>query len=695
MQQNYHDEHIKKAQELLAQMTVEEKTSQLSSLSPAIERLGIPAYHWWNEGLHGVARAGTATVFPQAIGLAATFDEETLAEVGRITAKEGRIKYNLARKQGDRSIYKGLTFWSPNINIYRDPRWGRGHETYGEDPVLTASLATSFVKAMQEGENPRYDRAAACLKHMAVHSGPEGNRHGFDSKVSKFDLYDTYLPAFEWGVKEADPAGVMGAYNMINGIPSCAHEELIEQVLRNKWGFKGYYVSDCGALADIHQFCLVTHTAVESAALALNAGCDLNCGNVYLHVLQAYKEGRVTMEQIDRSVLRLLAIRSRLGMLTDDCEYDNEADILSVESKEHLELAYDAAVKSAVLLKNNGVLPLKKGGVVGVIGPNAVSRRALEGNYNGTASVYSYLPEAVGRTAGESTRVLYAQGCHLYEEKIEGCAFPQDSFSEALYVAEASDVIIMCMGLDPSIEGEQGDANNADGAGDKLSLSLPGQQLNLLRAVKEAAAGKPIILVVLAGGALELCWADENCDAILYGWYPGAKGGDAIADLLYGVKNPSGKTPVTFYRSLSDLADFEDYSMDNRTYRYFKGSPLYPFGHGLSYTTFKASNAKVSSAGEDYSLCVNVENTGKLQGDAVVQVYASYSKEKYKTPICKLVGFKRISLEAGEVGTATVLLKKDAFLLTDEDGTRYMPESSVTLHIGFSQPDGAEEKITL
>lgn len=661
-------------QELLNQMTLEEKVSQLSSLSPAIERLGIPAYHWWNEGLHGVARAGTATVFPQAIGLAATFDEDTLATVGHITAMEGRIKYNLAKKQGDRSIYKGLTFWSPNINIYRDPRWGRGHETYGEDPVLTARLATAFVKAMQTGSDPRYSPAGACLKHMAVHSGPEGNRHGFDSKVSQFDLYDTYLPAFEWSVREADPTGVMGAYNMINGIPSCAHEELIEQVLRNKWGFKGYFVSDCGALADIHQYCLVTHNAVESAALALKAGCDLNCGNVYLHVLQAYNEGRVTLEQIDRSVLRLLQVRERLGILTDNCVYDKEADITEVESKEHLALSYKAAVKSIVMLKNNGVLPLKKAGIVGVIGPNAVNRRALEGNYNGTATTYSYLPEAIARAAGEDTRVLYAQGCHLFAEKIEGCAFKHDSFSEAQAVAEASDVIIMCMGLDPSIEGEQGDANNADGAGDKLSISLPGQQQALLEAVRKAAPDKPIILVVLAGGALELNWADTNCDAILYGWYPGARGGDAIADIIYGVENPSGRTPVTFYRSLDDLPPFEDYSMENRTYRYFKGTPLYPFGHGLSYTSFEITKSSMASEGEDFTACAKVKNTGAYKGETVVMAYATYQESAgYRVPIRKLVGFSRVSLDVNESKDVEIQIKQEALMLTREDGTRYLP----------------------
>lgn len=677
MKQEYHNLYLEKAKALVAKMTVEEKASQLCSESPAIERLGIPSYHWWNEGLHGVARAGVATVFPQAIGLAATFDRKTLSDCGRITALEGRIKYNAAQKQNDHTIYKGLTFWSPNINIYRDPRWGRGQETYGEDPVLTSACGESYINALQNGEDERYMRAAACAKHYAVHSGPEGGRHGFDSVVSDFDLNDTYLPAFKWCVEKADVQSVMGAYNMINGIPSCAHKELIDR-LRDEWGFNGYFVSDCGALADMHMFCLVTHTAIESAALALKAGCDLNCGQVYLHVLQAYYEGKVTEEDIDRSVTYLMATRYKLGMFDPTCKYNEETDYTKVECAEHRALAYEAAVRSVVLLKNNGVLPLDKSKLktVGVIGPNAQSVRALEGNYNGRSADYRYIPDGVRRICGDDVRVLYALGCPLFKDTDEGCALPRDTFAEALTVAEASDIVIMCMGIDPSIEGEEGDANNAYGAGDKPSLALPGLQQELLERIR--ALGKPMILVTLAGGALDMNWADENADAILYGWYPGAMGGDAIADLIFGVRNPSGKTPVTFYKSLESLPAFDDYSMKGRTYRYMTEEPLYPFGYGLSYTTFETSEGSVSGSAEDNSLAVTVtvKNTGDTAGEEVVQVYAVYDKERYITPNCKLCGFERVALEAGEEKEIVVPIETEAILLTDENGERYVPKTA-------------------
>ena len=683
MKQLYHDLYKKQATALVGKMTLEEKVSQLCSQAPSIERLGIPSYHWWNEGLHGVARAGTATVFPQAIGLAATFDKKALQDVGEITALEGRIKYNAAQQENDHTIYKGLTFWSPNINIYRDPRWGRGHETYGEDPVLTSICGEHYIKGVQGGEDDRYMKAAACAKHFAVHSGPEGNRHGFNSVVSEFDLNDTYLPAFEWCIKKADVEGVMGAYNTINGVHCCGHEYYMETILRNKWGFHGYYVSDCGALADMHMFCLVTHTAVESAALALKSGCDLNCGQVYLHVLQAYNEGKVTEEDIDRCVIRLMATRYKLGMFDKECIYNNDTDYLKIECDEHQQRSYNASVNSVVMLKNNGILPLSKDGIktIGVIGPNAVNQRALEGNYNGTASRYHYILDGIQDASSSDCRVLYARGCHLYKDSLEGCAEKADGFAEAMAVAKNSDVVVMCMGLDSSIEGEQGDASNEYGAGDKLTLGFPGLQQDLLEAVK--ATGKPMILVVLAGGALDLNWCDANCDAILYGWYPGSLGGKAIADIIYGVKNPSGKTPVTFHKSLDDIADFEDYNMAGRTYRYLTTPPLYSFGHGLSYTQFTHSDKVLSGTAQDNNLVLsaNIKNNGLYDGDAVVQIYAIYAKERYIIPNCKLVSFDRVSLHVGEEQAVSIAIDSDALLLTDIDGTRYLPENPVTFEI--------------
>lgn len=675
MNRNYHEIHYAKAKELVSKMTIEEKTSQLCNQAPAIERLGIPAYQWWNEGLHGVARAGVATVFPQAIGLAAMFDKELMHEVGAITALEGRIKYNHALKNNDHTIYRGLTFWSPNINIYRDPRWGRGHETYGEDPYLTSVCAEGYIKGIQGGEDEQYMKAAACAKHFAAHSGPEGIRHGFNSEVTDFDMFDTYLPAFEWCIKKADVEGIMGAYNMINGVHCCGNEPYMEGLMRKEWGFNGYYVSDCGALADMHMFCLITHTAIESATLALKSGCDLNCGQVYLHVLQAYNEGKVTEEEIDRAVIRVMATRIKLGMFDENCIYNKETDYLKIECKEHLEKAYESALKSTVLLKNNGLLPLKKDGIktIGVIGPNATNIRALEGNYNGTASAYHTVLDGIKENCDCDIRVLYAEGCHLYRKNQASWWGSSDLSSEAFSVAENSDVIVMCLGLDSSIEGEQGDACNEFGAGDKPTLNFPGYQTELLEKVK--AFGKPIILVVLAGGALDLNWSDENCDAILYGWYPGAMGGSAIADIIFGKQVPSGKTPVTFYKSLDDIPAFEDYTMRGRTYRYLTQKPLYEFGYGLSYTTFEYSNEIVSGTIDENSLSVTVsaKNTGDYDGEEVVQVYATYGKEKYITPNKKLCGFERVKLKKGEEKTVTIAIDNDAIKLTDVDGKWYLP----------------------
>lgn len=675
MNKNYHKIHFEKAKELVSKMTIEEKTSQLCNQAPAIERLGVPAYQWWNEGLHGVARAGVATVFPQAIGLAAMFDKELLHEVGQITALEGRIKYNHAVQQNDRSIYRGLTFWSPNINIYRDPRWGRGHETYGEDPYLTAICAENYITGIQGGEDEQYMRAAACAKHFAAHSGPEGIRHGFNSEVSDFDMFDTYLPAFEWSIKKADVEGLMGAYNTINGVHCCANEPYMEGIMRKEWGFNGYYVSDCGALSDIHMFCLLTHTAVETATLALKSGCDLSCGLEYLHVLQAYYDGKVTEDEIDRAVTRVMATRFKLGMFDENCVYNNETDYFKIECKEHLAKAYECAVKSTVMLKNNGILPLKKESIktIGVIGPNATNIRALEGNYNGTASTYHTILDGIKENCESDINVLYAQGCHLYRENKDNWAAPSDFSTEALSVAANSDVVVMCLGLDSSIEGEQGDAANEYGAGDKATLKFPGYQMELLERVK--ALGKPMILVVLAGGALDLNWSKENCDAILYGWYPGVMGGSAIADIIFGKQCPSGKTPVTFYQSLDDIPAFEDYSMRGRTYRYLTKKPLYEFGYGLSYTTFAYENETVNGSMDDNSLSVTVtvKNIGDYDSDEVVQLYATYGEEKYITPNKKLCGFERVSLKKGEQKTITITIDNDAIKLTDKDGKWYLP----------------------
>ena len=585
-----HEEALTRAKELVEKMTLQEKAEQLTYNAAAIKRLNIPRYNWWNEGLHGVARAGTATVFPQAIGLASTFDEELLENVADTIATEGRAKYNEYSSKDDRDIYKGITYWSPNVNIFRDPRWGRGHETYGEDPYLTSRLGVAFINGLQ-GEG-KYLKIAACAKHFAVHSGPEGIRHESNAVTTKKDLYETYLPAFEACVKEADVEAVMGAYNRTNGEPCCGSKTLLKDILRGKWNFKGHVVSDCWAIADFHLNHKVTSTATESAALAIKNGCDLNCGNVYLQMMLAYKEGLVTEEDITTSAERLIATRIRLGMFDDKCEY-NEIPYESNDCKEHNELSLKAARKSMVLLKNDGTLPIDKSSLksIAVIGPNADSQVMLKGNYSGTASKYTTILEGIHEAVNEDTRVYYSEGCHLYKDRVEGLAQPKDRISEAVSVAERSDVVVVCLGLDSTIEGEQGDAGNSYGAGDKENLNLPGTQQELLEKVLETK--KPVIVILGSGSALTLNGLEESCAAIIQAWYPGSHGGTAAADLIFGKYSPSGKLPVTFYKSIDNMLEFSDYSMKGRTYRYIEEEALYPFGYGLTYSQVELNNLNI------------------------------------------------------------------------------------------------------
>ncbi|MBO6159230.1 MAG: glycoside hydrolase family 3 C-terminal domain-containing protein, partial [Firmicutes bacterium] len=604
------------AEALVSQMTVEEKASQLLYQAPAIDRLGVPAYNWWNEALHGLARGGTATSFPQAIGLAATFDDELLEKIASSIGVEARAKYNALSKEGDRGIYHGLTMWSPNINIFRDPRWGRGHETYGEDPYLTGRLGTAFVKGLQgapdyldaakssdqepaaagsepadsdqKPANDGYLLAAACAKHFAVHSGPEATRHAFDAKASKKDMEETYLPAFRKLVKDGNVEAVMGAYNRLNGEPCCASNFLMKK-LRDEWGFEGHFVSDCGAIQNFHEFHHVTNSAVESAAMALKAGCDLNCGCTYSSVLAALAVGAIDEADIDRSVVRLMTTRYLLGTLGEEGSPYDAISFDAIECDAHLDLAWQAAVKSCVLLKNDGLLPLdpKSGKVIGVIGPNANSRRALIGNYHGTSSRYITVLEGIQNLASEeskgTSRVLYSEGCALSEDRVEPLGPPNDRIAEAVAVARASDQVVLVVGLDETLEGEEGDAHNSYYSGDKEDLLLPQSQRTLMDAV--LAVGKPTVIVLLCGSAIDLGPAAEKADALLLGWYPGARGGRAIADLLFGKVSPSGKLPVTFYRNdkMAEFPDFSDYSMKGRTYRYYQDEPLYPFGYGLTY----------------------------------------------------------------------------------------------------------------
>jgi len=681
-----------RAADLVSRMTVEEKTTQMLFNAPAIPRLGIPSYNWWNEALHGVARAGAATVFPQAIAMAAAFDEELVLKVADVVSTEGRAKYHEFQRKGDHDIYKGLTFWSPNINIFRDPRWGRGHETYGEDPYLTGKLGAAFVKGIQ-GNDKKYLKAAACAKHFAVHSGPEDERHSFDAIASKKDLRETYLPAFKKCVQEAKVEAVMGAYNRTNGEPCCGSKTLLKDILRDEWGFNGHVTSDCWAIKDFHEGHGVTRTAPESVALAVNNGCDLNCGNMYLNLQLAYKEGLVDEAAIDRSVIRLMTTRMKLGMFDDDRNVPYSAIPYELNAcREHEAFALEVSKKTMVLLKNkNNILPLDKNKIksIAVIGPNANSREVLKGNYNGTAARFVTVLEGVQDAVGKDTRVYYSEGCHLYKEKVEGLAYSRDRFAEAVAAAERSDCVIMCLGLDPTIEGEEGDASNEYSSGDKKHLNLPGLQQELLEAVH--AAGKPVILVLLSGSALAVTWADKNVDAIIQAWYPGAQGGNALASLLFGDYSPSGRLPVTFYRTTEELPDIHDYSMENRTYKYMKNEALYPFGYGLGYTSFEYGDIALSTrqikSGEALSCSVKVKNTGKYESGETVQLYLKDVKASVRVPRWQLRGIANIQLQPGEEKEVDFVLSPEDMMLIDESGSSILEPGMFEVYIGGSQPD--------
>ena len=546
------EEARRRAEELVSQMTLEERAGQLRYDAPAIERLGIPAYNWWSESLHGVARAGIATVFPQAIGMAAAFDDELIEDIAGCISTEGRAKYNAYSAENDRDIYKGLTFWSPNVNIFRDPRWGRGHETYGEDPYLTSRLGVAYVKGLQgDGE---VLKAAACAKHYAVHSGPEAVRHEFNATATAKDMEETYLPAFEALVKEAHVEAVMGAYNRTNGEPCCGSKTLMKDILRDRWKFEGHYVSDCWAILDFHEHHMVTSTPAESAAMALNAGCDLNCGVTYLHLLTAYEQGLVTEEAITEAAVRLYTTRYLLGLF-DKTQYDS-IPYEVVECEEHMALADKITKESIVMLKNDGILPLdvNKIKTIGVIGPNANSRRALMGNYHGTSSEYVTVSEGIQRYTAGKARVLYSEGCALFEDKTENLALQGDRLAEAKIVAKHSDVVILCLGLDETLEGEEGDTGNSYASGDKTDLLLPKCQRDLMEAV--ASVGKPVVCCMMTGSAIDLSYPSEHFNAVMQLWYPGARGGKGIADILFGEVSPSGKLPVTFYNGLEQLPEF-------------------------------------------------------------------------------------------------------------------------------------------
>jgi len=830
--------------DLVSRMTLEEKISQMQFDAPAIEHLGIPEYNWWNECLHGVARAGVATVFPQAIALAATWNTELMYDVATAISDEARAKHHEFQKNNSKKIYQGLTFWSPNINIFRDPRWGRGQETYGEDPFLTSRMGVEFIKGLQ-GDDPKYLKVVATPKHYAVHSGPEPDRHHFNAKTDKRNLYDTYLPAFEACIKEAKAYSIMGAYNRYNNESCCASDTLLQQILRNTWGFDGYVVSDCGAINDIWKNHKIVATAPEAAALAVKRGCDLNCGNQYPNLLDAVELKLISEKEIDISIKRLMTARMKLGMF-DPVEKVAYSQIpFEVNNCEkHRILSKKAALESIVLLKNeNQTLPLKKNlKSIAVIGPNADDVNVLLGNYNGTPTNPVTILQGIKHKVSENTEVKYAKGCIIAENNItelkpipleflnsngksglKGEYFSNMKFSgnpvltryenvdfnwitnapdtivgndqfsicwtgyliprvsgeynlgvkaddgfrlflddnkivelwqdqaaiskskkvqleanqkykikleyyengggasvklgwvppdtennmnkdsarlmkEALKIAENSDAVIIVGGISSRLEGEEMDVNieGFDG-GDRTNIKLPAIQRKLLKKLHKT--GKPTIFILLNGSALAVNWADKNLSSILEAWYPGQEGGNAVADVIFGDYNPAGRLPVTFYKSVKQLPPFDDYDMKNRTYRYFKGKPLYPFGYGLSYTNFEYSDIKLSSKqitkDKNVSLSVNLKNTGEVDGDEVVQLYVSDLESSIHTPIKSLRAFDRIHLKAGKQKTISFELKPDDFSIIDNNGNRIIEPGEFQIQIGGNSMEGLITKLNI
>jgi beta-glucosidase len=819
----------KRVDDLVSRMTLEEKVSQMMNAAPAIERLDIPEYEWWNEGLHGVARAGYATVFPQAIGLAATWDTNLMAQVADVISTEARAKHNEFVRNNERGRYKGLTFWSPNINIFRDPRWGRGQETYGEDPYLTSKLGVEFVKGLQ-GNDPKYLKVVATPKHYAVHSGPEPERHAFDAKVNERDLRETYLPAFRATIMEAQAASVMCAYNRTNTEPCCANDRLMMDILRKEWGFNGYVVSDCGAISDIwkgHQF---VKSEAAASAVAVKVGTDLACGREYASLIQAVKEGLISEAEIDVSLKRLLTARFRLGMF-DPPEMVAYARIPFSEndSPAHRALSLKAARESVVLLKNeNKALPLKKNvKTMAVIGPNADAPEVLVGNYSGRPSKSVTPLAGIKNKVSPDTRIIYALGSTLSGEAVisvpasfltlagKGTAagfkgeyfnnqelqgqpvdvrtdeqinfdwgrykpaphvgennfsvrwtgkltpdesgtyrlgataddgvrlfldgqllidawksnptktvtkevtleagraydvrmeyyqynreaiaklvwsyphFAERQIDEAVSAARQADVAVLVLGLSAALEGEEMTVSTEGfRGGDRTDIALPKGQEALLKAV--SATGKPVVLVLLNGSALAVNWANDNVSAIVDAWYPGEEGGAALADVLFGDYNPGGRLPVTFYKSVDQLPPFTDYGMQGRTYRYFKGEPLYPFGFGLSYTKFNYDNLKLSAnqikAGAGLTITAEVQNAGALAGDEVVQLYVTDVAASVPVPIRSLAGVKRVFLRPGEKQKISFALTREQMSIIDDSGKRLVEPGEFLVSIGGKQP---------
>jgi len=667
--------------DLVLRLTVEEKASLMLYNSPAIERLGIHEYNWWNECLHGVGRAGNATVFPQAIGMAATFDDDLIFRVSTAISDEARAKHMAAVKMGNRGQYTGLSFWTPNINIFRDPRWGRGQETYGEDPYLTSRMGIAFVKGLQ-GDDPKYLKASACAKHYVVHSGPEKSRHYFNAMPPERDFRETYLPSFEALVEKGHVKAVMCAYNRTYDKPCCGSKYLLNDILRNDWGFKGHIVSDCWALDDIWLRHKVVETIMEASAMAAEAGVNLNCGYLYQYLPQAVDSGLITEQTLDSALIPLMRTRFKLGLF-DPEGYGPYADIFPdvINNEAHQKLAYETASKSIVLLKNkNHVLPLDKKTTktILVAGPTAMDVNCLVGNYTGYSGHLTTILEGMVDRADPGAVVEYNQGV----------LFHKDSQYQGFWQAGRADAVVLCLGINSLFEGEEGDAMlNPDG-GDRMDIALPANQVEYVKRMREKVKAKPIIVVITGGSAMAIPEIDSIADAVLFAWYPGEAGGFAVADIIFGDVNPSGRLPVTFYKSVKDLPDFENYSMNGRTYRYFEGDPLYPFGYGLSYTEFEYSNPKIIQKGEKVELKIEVKNIGYIEGDEVVQLYARKDDPEFWRPIKQLVTFKRILLKSGESKSVVIPIDPQQLQYWDVEAQEYKVEPGIyELMVGGSSAD--------
>jgi beta-glucosidase len=681
--------------DLVRRLSLAEKIQMMRNGEEAIPRLGIPAYDFWSECLHGVARAGTATVFPQAIGMAATWDPVLIHDEADVIATEARAKHNdyAAKHDGDSARYYGLTFWTPNVNIFRDPRWGRGQETYGEDPFLTARLDVAFIRGLQ-GDDPNYVKAMACAKHFAVHSGPEPLRHTFDAEPTERDFYETYLPQFEAAVREGHVGAVMGAYNSVYGEPACANPLLLTQILREQWGFTGHVVSDCGAIYDIYANHKFTGSSEEAAADAVKAGDDLCCGTDYDSLMSAVKRGLISEKEIDTAVSRLFEARFRLGLFDPPEKVPfAQIPVWENDTPEHEALALQVARESIVLLKNDGVLPLDRSKIkrIAVIGANADSVPVLLGNYNGTPSQPVTILAGIKYAAGANCEVAYEPACPLALHTNVTGEISDEKWMKAIETAWSSDVVIYVGGISPQLEGEEMKVSyDGFNGGDRTRIELPSQQTELLKVL--SATGKPVVFVNCSGSAIAMPWEAENLPAIVQAWYPGEQGGWAVADVLFGDENPAGRLPVTFYRSTEDLPAFENYAMSNRTYRYFGGAPLFAFGHGLSYTKFDYDAAMLDktnlAAGDTARISFTLNNSGARDGDEVAQIYFRHVNSAQPQPKLALCGFTRLHLQPGQTVRLTMDIPLERFRYWDTNKKQYVVEpGDYELLVGAASDD--------